>query len=181
MLKPAFTYGSEINKKFLEAAYDDRFKFHNSSNFNEFILDIKGDDYHQLQKVSVNTKDEVIGYFDASLERVGEYVSGISVINFTGKPNIIFSRDFYTFLTDLFIKFNFRKINWTVTIGNTAEQMYDKIIKKYYGRIVGVYYNHVRLRDGKWYDRKLYELHKDDFDARETRGKVNLILERRMK
>lgn len=49
--------------------------------------------------------------------------------------------------------------------GNQIESSYDKICKKYGGRIVGIYKNRVRLTDGQFYDEKLYELDRDAYYA----------------
>jgi RimJ/RimL family protein N-acetyltransferase len=71
----------------------------------------------------------------------------------------------YNFLVDLFDKFNFRKIEWTVVVGNdNAEKMYDRIINKYGGKIVGVKEKSTKLIDNKYYDIKYYEIFKDDFE-----------------
>ena len=84
-------------------------------------------------------------------------------MNFYDK-NVTFSRDLYIFLTDLFNKFNFRKIEFTVVIGNPAEVMYDRIMDKYGGSIVGIKKLSTKLIDGKYYDVKMYEIFKDDFN-----------------
>ena len=43
-------------------------------------------------------------------------------------------------------------------IGNPIEKSYDKMINKYGGRIVGIYKEDVKLIDGEYYDKKLYEI-----------------------
>jgi hypothetical protein len=41
--------------------------------------------------------------------------------------------------------------------------MYDKFIKKYNGRVVGISKESVRLTDGEFYDVKEYEILKDKY------------------
>jgi|WetSurMetagenome_2_1015567.scaffolds.fasta_scaffold124309_3 hypothetical protein len=50
-----------------------------------------------------------------------------------------------------------------VVIGNYIESTYDKICKKYGGRIVGIQSSEVKLIDGYHYDLKLYEILKEDY------------------
>lgn len=90
-------------------------------------------------------------------------VTGIAAINFKG-VNITFSKDFYQFLTDLFEVHKFNKIEWQVAIGNPAEKIYDKIIKKYGGNIVGIQHESTKFDDGKYYDVKEYEMLKRDYE-----------------
>ena len=72
-------------------------------------------------------------------------------------------------ITDIFEKYNFRKLNFAVVIGTPVEKHYDRLIKRYGGRIVGVRKQNCRLIDGKYYDEKLYEIMRDDYF--ESRGK----------
>jgi RimJ/RimL family protein N-acetyltransferase len=76
---------------------------------------------------------------------------------------------FIVFITDLFNKNGFNKINFCVAIGNPAEKMYDKIVRKYGGKIVGIFKNDVRLWDGKIYDTKHYEILKEEFKLKENK------------
>ena len=80
--------------------------------------------------VSVDNQDNVIGFLRASIIRTSEKVSSLGIINFYDK-NLTFSRDLYQFLKELFEKYNFRKIEFNVVIGNPIEKMYDKYIDKY--------------------------------------------------
>ena len=66
-------------------------------------------------------------------------------------------------LTDIFERFKFRKLNFSVVIGNPIEKSYDKMIDKYGGRIVGIYKQEIKLIDGEYYDEKLYEITREDY------------------
>lgn len=41
--------------------------------------------------------------------------------------------------------------------------MYDRCIKKYGGRVVGIKQEHVKLQDSRYYDLKLYEILNDKY------------------
>jgi hypothetical protein len=112
--------------------------------------------------VSVDKDDKIIGYFSAGISRQTNNVTNIGAINFYNL-NLIFSKDFYIFLTELFTKYNFNKIEWRVVIGNPAEKIYDKIIQKYGGRVVGTKHETTVLQDGTYCDEKEYELFKKDY------------------
>ena len=115
-----------------------------------------------MQMVSVDKDDNVVGYLCAYLDRQANKVSGISAINFCDL-NMTFSKDFYIFLSDLFTKYKFNKIEWRVVVGNPAEKMYDKIIRKYGGNIIGVQHQSTMLQDRALCDEKFYELFREDY------------------
>ena len=48
-------------------------------------------------------------------------------------------------ISDIFERFNFRKLSCAVVIGNPIEKTYDKLVPKYGGRIVGLEKEEVKL------------------------------------
>lgn len=162
MLKLAKLYETQLNELYMNTIYQERFKYFNYSNYSNYDVELKNDSWNELEFVSVDKEDNVIGFLAAKIDRVSDHVSSLKIINFYD-INITFSRDFHQFLNDLFIKFNFRKICFSVLVGNPAETMYDKYINKYNGRVVGTYKDDVRLFDGKYYDCKAYEIFKSDY------------------
>ena len=55
------------------------------------------------------------------------------------------------------------KLNFSVVVGNPIEKSYDKLIKRYGGRIVGTREKETTLVDGNLYDVKMYELFREDY------------------
>jgi hypothetical protein len=104
----------------------------------------------------------VIGYIEYNISRTSNSISSLSIINFTD-DKVTFAMDLKHVLTDIFEKYKFRKINFSVIIGNPIEKSYDKMVKKYGGRIVGTYKDDVVLIDGEYYDRKTYEILASDY------------------
>ena len=121
------------------------------------------DTWDSLDFVSIDDEENVLGFIRAKVSRGNEKVTNIEALNFSNKANTIFSRDLYKFIVDIFLKYNFRKIEFTVVAGNPIEKMFDKYVNKYGGRIVGVRKESVKLQDNLFYDSKLYELFKTDF------------------
>lgn len=66
-------------------------------------------------------------------------------------------------IKDIFEKFGFKKLSFGVVVGNPVEKQYDRLVRKYKGRIVGVKEQHAKLYDGKYYDVKLYEIISDHY------------------
>ena len=148
--------------------FKDKYKFYNLGNYWSYEIKLDDGSWDKIQMVSVDKNDNVVGYVCASIDRSMNKVSGMGAINFYG-VNVTFAKDFYKFLTDLFEVHNFFKIEWIVVVGNPAEAIYDKIIDKYHGRVVGISHESTTLEDGKYYDVKEYEIFKRDYDKYKTR------------
>jgi len=162
ILKLAFTYKDKLQSTFQNIVFQNKFKFYNYSNYWDCNLKLSEDSWNDIELVSVDNQDNVIGFFRASIIRTSEKVSSLGIVNFYDK-NLTFSRDLYQFLKELFEKYNFRKIEFNVVIGNPIEKMYDKYIDKYGGRIIGVSSKSTRLHDGIYYDVKHYEIFRKDY------------------
>ena len=163
MIRPAQLYTEELNKKFWETAYDLHYKFYYTSGyFNAYKPDDSTWNRHEF--VSVDKHNSVLGYIAYSIDRQSNYAHGLAIINFGN--SIIFGKDLYKAIDDVFMKYSFRKLRYSVIIGNPIEKTYDKLTKKYGGRIVGIFKNEDKLSDGNYYDRKLYELHKREYEER---------------
>jgi hypothetical protein len=98
-----------------------------------------------------------MGYISYNISRAENSAYSLSIINFSDNK-IAFGKDLSQALKDIFERYKFRKLNFTVLIGNPIEKSYDKMIKKYGGRIVGTYKEDVKLIDGEYYDKKAYEI-----------------------
>ena len=161
MIKPAQLYSSELKKLFYEIAYDERFKFLEGCSYSDEYKPSESS-WGSHEFVSI-INDIVIGYMRYSISRDNYNVKSLQVVNFTFKPNIIFARDLYEVMHNIFEKYNFNKISFQCVIGNPIEKTYDKLIKKYNGNIVGIHKKHMRLMDGKLYDCKIYEILREDY------------------
>lgn len=161
MLKPALLYENEIREEFIGIMFDGRFKFEDSACWRD-CYDLKRSTWDKHEFVSVH-KGKVIGYIAYGIDRTTDAVNGLHIINFTGKPNLIFAMDLKKALVDIFEKFHFSKLNFTCIIGNPILPQYDKLCLKHGGRIVGVWEKDAKLIDGEFYDLKLYEILKENF------------------
>lgn len=155
MLEPAIKYKEQLESIQYETWFNDKYKYWNNDVYYE-TLQIDTNTWNKHQFVSVYN-GEVIGYISYNVSRGDNSVYSLSIANFS--DNIIaFGKDLGQSLKDIFEKYKFRRLSFTVVVGNPIEKSYDKMIKKYGGRIVGTYKEAVKLIDGEYYDQKAYEI-----------------------
>ncbi len=175
LLKPAVLYEDQLKMAYRSIAFEDKYKYFTASNYFDFDIPLEDSTWRKIQLVSVNKKGDLIGFFSATIDRGDDAVSSLSIVNFYDL-NYVFSKDFHQFLNDLFTKFNFRKVSFSVVVGNPSEKMYDKYIDKHGGRVVGIKNKDIKLQDNQYYDLKLYEIFRDDYmknaDRRIKNGKL---------
>lgn len=155
MLKPAIMYKDQLESLQYQLYFEDKYKYWNCSVYYE-PLNIDPSTWSIHQFVSV-LDGEVLGFISYQISRSEDAIYNLNIVNFSDHK-ATFGRDVVQALKDIFEKYGFRKINFEVVIGNPIERSYDKMIKKYGGRIIGIKKEDVRLVDGKYYDRKMYEV-----------------------
>ena len=165
MLAPAHLYEEDLIDKFRQTWFKDKYIFYyNGCYFSDFGLYEDTCNIHQFASINYG---EVIGYIGYTIDRATNVAYDLNIINFTD-DSVVFGIDLVQAIDDIFNKFNLDKVEFTVLIGNPAEDMYDKFIRIYGGRIVGTYKKHVKLADGKIYDLKMYELFKTNYNKRKV-------------
>lgn len=170
MLDVAIRWQNQLTDRFRSVWLKERYKFWTGTSFfEEWTPDESTWVNHQF--VSVRN-EKVIGYIAYSINRAdGDVVYNLQIINFEDKPSMTFAKDLGQALTDIFEKFRFRKLNFEVVVWNPAEKAYDKMMRRYGGRVVGYQKQQARLFDGKYYDIKLYEIMRENYLAeKEKRG-----------
>lgn len=160
MLEPAIKYRDQLEKLQYDIWFDDKYKYWNCDTYYQ-SMQIDDNTWNKHQFVSV-CDGMVIGYISYNISRAENYAYCLSIINFSDNK-IAFGIDLGQALRDIFERYKFRKLNFSVVIGNPIEKSYDKMIEKYGGRIVGIYKEDVKLIDGEYYDKKLYEIFASDY------------------
>ena len=156
MLDVAIKYEDELKEKFINTWFKDKYKWWNSDTYYQ-VPEFSKDTWNKHEFVSLDSSGEIIGYISYGIVRQSNHVNHLSILNFSDNK-ITFGLDLHRALRDIFEKFQFRKITFNVVIGNPIEKTYDKLIKKYGGRICGYYVDDVKLADGQYYDFKAYEI-----------------------
>lgn len=159
-------YENELKQLFTETYFKEKYKYSNYGNYyNEYKA--KDSTWQGMEYVSVDKDGDIIGYVSYDVERYSNNCFGLYIINFKDGSNT-FMKDVLQIIDDMFCRFNYNKLSFSVVIGNKAESAYDKFVDKFGGRIVGVRKNHVVLYDNKRYDEKLYEI--EQFNYKISKG-----------
>lgn len=161
MLDLAIKYQNQVIEKFRDTWFKDKYKYFNNANYFEDWT-VKNSTWTNHQFVSVRN-GEVIGYIGYGIDRSWDLVNDLCIINFEDSPSMTFAADMGHAIRDIFEKYQFRKLCFSVVVGNPIESSYDKMCLKYGGRIIGVSKNNVRLINGNFYDEKLYEIFREDY------------------
>lgn len=161
MLDLALNHQEELIRKLRATWMDNRYKFYHASN-HRGDPDIPESTWAAHQFVSLREHD-VIGMIDYQIDRDSGFAYGLGIINFEVNPSSTFSRDLAVALKEIFEKYAFRRLEWSVIIGNPIEKSYDRLCARYGGRIVGTYKNRIKLLDGQFYDEKFYEIERKDY------------------
>lgn len=160
MLDVAGKYEKELQELFANIAFNEKYKYLYLVPYRDKYKAIDST-WSTHEFVSI-LNGKIFGYIRYSIDRDSGVAYGLQVVNFA-EPNVIFSKDLNQCLHDVFDKFQFRKLKFCCLIGNPAEKMYDKYIKKYGGRIVGIQKENDKLIDGNYYDLKTYEILLKDY------------------
>lgn len=160
LLDVAIKYKEQLEKLQYNIWFKDKYKFWNNDTYYD-AMTIDDSTWERHQFVSIKD-DNVIGYISYSVNRRCNYAHSLSIMNFTD-DKMTFGMDLGQVLQDIFEKYNFRKLDFCVVVGNPIEKSYDKIVKKYNGRIVGTFKDDVKLIDNKYYDIKHYEVTKENY------------------
>jgi hypothetical protein len=167
MLEYAKKYEDKLRELFLDIAFDPYYQFEQMSIYRE-TFKLPEDTRAANNFVSVYAGN-ILGAVGYQIRRAENDVYGLYIVHFGGPQasnRYIFGKDVITAVKDIFEKYRFNKLNFTVVRGNPIEKTYDKLIKRYNGRIVGVREQETRLIDGRLYDLKEYEILADRYFGR---------------
>ncbi len=159
MLENAFLYQEEIRQKLYTTWYDDRYKYFNNGVYHcGFSLDEADGDWSSVSLASVSSNGEVIGLITYGIRRVDQRVENMGIQSFEPLASKEFVMDVITAIDDIFLKYNFRKLEWTCITDNPAYTAEYKFAKNAGGRKVCVFKNHTRLDDNKYHHSAIFEI-----------------------
>jgi len=164
MLKQAILYKDELTTKYIEAMCDDHFKFYNAGSNRNFTFSLVDNDYWTIQRVSVDSDNNVIGFMGCDISRDNKVMRHFGLMNFTKRTNIIFAKDVLQFLRELKNTYCASKFEFVAYAGGEPEKMYRRFIEKHGGRIVGTLTDTQVLTDGKSYNSTLFEIMREDMN-----------------
>lgn len=162
MLQPALPYLDQLAQIKSTLINDGRYKFFDFGDYVNHDLPLASNTWKELQFISIKD-DKIIGYFKAIINLKTNNAVSLSIINFEQKTSYTFAKDVRLFLYSLFTEYNLNKINFKTVIDNPAAQIYDNLIKRHGGKVLGIYEKDVLLNDGQLHDIKVYEILKENF------------------
>jgi hypothetical protein len=171
MLEYAKKHEDKLKALFLDVAFDPFYQFENCNVYVD-TFELPKDTWNSNHFASVYN-NEILGMIGYQIKRQDDAVYGMHIIHFGGPDALhryIFGKDVITAIKDIFEKYRFNKLNFSVVIGNPVEKTYDKLVKRYNGRIVGIREQETRLIDGQLYDMKEYEILASRYFNKRIRG-----------
>ena len=168
MLDIAQKYTDKLRLKFADITYDLKYQFYTGGYSEEYKP--SKDNWGNFEFVSINREGEILGHIYYSIDRSSNKVHGLCIVNFSD-DKITFGRDVVQAIDDIFIKYKFRKLEYSVFVGNPIENTYDRLTKRYGGRIVGIKIKNSKLLDGELYDFKMYEIFREDYMLKQYKNK----------
>lgn len=167
MLDFAYKYKDQLKELYLKNVVgNEKYKYWNYRSYWDFeYIDslLQKTTWNDLIKVSI-FDSKIYGLFSCDIDRASLALTSVHALNFyLDKISIGFIRDFEEFVTSLFEKDKFNKIEFSVILGNPAEKLYDSFIKKWNGCVVGTFHKTTKLVDGELYDKKMYEIFREDY------------------
>ncbi len=130
MLKFAIDYQDKINSIWREVCHEDKYKFFQVSTFRGDLVNISEfSTWRELNYASLDKDGNVLGYISYDCDRtVLMKASKFTAINLSDNK-LEFGKDIQTAIDDIFLKYNFNKLNFGCVVGNPVEKTYDKLVK----------------------------------------------------
>jgi hypothetical protein len=157
VLQNAYRHKDAAHRAMLAALDEPRCLYFVRSSWVDWAnLEAAKEEWHRIQRVSVGHDGVLHGWLAASVDRDVRAIEEISALSF--RPgSLVWARDLRDFFGFLLLG-QFHRIGWSVSVGNPAEAMYDRIVERLGGRVCGRQREIDRNRLGGLVDRKLYEV-----------------------
>lgn len=161
MLKPAQLYREQLEQKMYESWYNLENQYWNGGCWDSSVK-LQEENWDSHQFVSVNNKDEVIGYISYAVDHQALKAYNFGIISFH-KGNPLFAKDLYLIIYNIFYHFNLNKVEFIAYVDNPVTDAYIKFIDKVGGIIIGIRRKTAMLIDHKLHDSIEFEIMRDEF------------------
>ena len=173
MLELAYEHQSAVDSIYSELMMEDRIKWISSTPiFNRPDWNqLRAGNYEKQLYLSIKMTGEedaeILGEIGYSIDHWAQSIDGFHCIRYNQENDTdngyIFMKDMLHVIHEAFTRFGYRKMNWSVIVGNPAEKAWDKFCKLSGGRIVGTFKEEALTADHVFRDMKHYELFARDF------------------
>lgn len=161
MLKPAQLYKNELYKEYVKTWYKPENIFYTGWT-GDRIPEIPDNNYDSHHFVSIDKKENLIGYISYSIDWISMNADRFGIISFD-KGNIVFAKDVYKAVCDLFEVYQMNRISWCAYVDNPAIRGYRNFIKKHGGRECAYFRQNAKLQDGNLHDSVCFEILSSEF------------------
>lgn len=161
MLQPAQLYKDELQIENVKAWYKSENIYWNGY-AGDSVIDLPEDNYNRHCFVSVDGKDNLLGYITYGVDWVAMSASGFGAISFK-KNSIEFAKDLYKVIHNCFEVYHLNRVEWSCYADNPAIRGYRNFIKRYGGKECAYYRQVTRLQDGKIHDSVHFEILREEF------------------
>lgn len=161
MLKPAQLYETKLQEENIKSWYNPK-NIYWDGGAGGSRIEIQDDNFKCRQFVSVDRKENILGYITYAVDWASMSAYGFGIISFKGN-SVEFARDVYQAVCDIFRKYGLNRMEWHAYADNPAIRGYRNFIKKYGGRECGYSRQVARLQDGKLHDSVMFEILAKEF------------------
>lgn len=168
MLRPAQLYKDKLAEENIKSWYDPRNIYWNGG-VGDSVIDLPDHTYDRHDFVSVDKNDNVLGYIGYSVDWTAMSANKFSIISFQ-KGNMMFVKDLYQAICDLFEVYHMNRISWLAYADNPAVKGYRNFIKRHGGRECGYQRQTVKLQDGMLHDTVCFEILAEEFESKKREG-----------
>lgn len=152
MLVPAISRKEELIKRFSEVIYDYKYFYYAGYSPCHEIPNFKLMD-NKFEWAIVDEHDKVVGFLSYTIFFESDSVSNFGLYGF--EPSIIIGKDAYCKIRDMI--HSYRRIEWRCIASNPIAPLYEKVCKKYNGRILTLKES-AKDPNGIYQDEYIYEI-----------------------
>ena len=132
---------------------------------------IEDDNSYLHSFVSVDESGDILGYICYGVNWTSVSVPSFGAISFVPGGSITYARDLLQCIDNIFMKYNFNRIEWWAAADNPAIRGYKNLCKRFGGREVGYLRQNTKLMDNKLHDSIIFEIMREDYIKSKGRKK----------
>lgn len=161
MLKPAQLYEDKLREEFISSWYKPENIYYNGW-AGQDVPELPNNNYGSHHFVSIDDKENILGYISYSVDWNAMSAYNMGIISFR-KGSVLFGKDVYEAICNLFEKYNMNRVSWYAYVENPAIRGYENFIKKHGGRRNAYHRQKTKLQDGKLHDSVEFEILASEF------------------
>ena len=156
MLVPVYSFKDELELLYNNTLYDmDYMYYHGSTQRGRLDVDEVSENVDQF--VSINGDNDILGYISYRTDWQSRSVDNLGILSFD-KGNMLFIKDVYRCIDDLFKVHNMNRLEFFCYTDNPAIRGYRNFIKRFGGKEIAYFRDVALLLDGKLHDAVIFEI-----------------------